>query len=168
MLAKVRALESSTLRETGTLWFAFAATLLITFSFPALSNYFELIFIDAVSSPQQARAIVSEMTAEQRAAHAWITGTVDAAYPLAYGCLFAGVALRFFPVAGIYLALLPLAAIPVDLLEGVIQILALTATADVLGLKAVVTPLKFALFLCGFVTALAGWSKWVYLRLAGV
>jgi len=46
--------------------------------------------------------------------------TLDVIYPLAYGSLFAGVALRFFSQYGVYLALPALLAIPVELIEGVI------------------------------------------------
>jgi len=152
------------LTKTSTLWLMFTATLLITFMFPMLANQLGLTLIDAIASPDQVRKILSDMTADQRSAHAWITGTLDVAYPLAYGFLFAGVALQFFPKAGPYLAILALLAIPVDLIEGVIQILALTETADLLVLKTFVTPLKMALFLGGLLIALAGWAKWVYLR----
>jgi uncharacterized membrane protein len=73
-----------------------------------------------------------------------------------YGGLFAGAALRFFSVAGRWLALAGLLAIPVDLLEGVIQVLALTDTADLVDLKAWVTPLKSALFCVGLLVAVVG------------
>jgi len=104
------------------------------------------------------------MSAEQRTPHAWATSTLDVAFPISAGLLFAGVALRFFPKYGIYLALPGFLAIPTDLFEGVIQILALTNTADLLDLKAIVTPLKAVLLLTGLVIAIIGWSRWVFSR----
>ena len=86
-------------------------------------------------------------------------------YPLAYGLFFAASTFRFFPIAGRYLAWLPLLAIPVDLFEGIVQVLALTEISDWLALKAFLTPLKMVLFLCGLATTIAGWLQWVYRRL---
>jgi hypothetical protein len=100
-------------------------------------------------------------------AHAWVTGTLDVAYPLAYGLFFAGSTLAFFPRAGLYLAWLPLLAIPVDLTEGVVQVLALLNINDWLASKAFITPLKTLLFLCGLATTIAGWLSWGYRRLRG-
>ena len=101
------------------------------------------------------------MSAEQRVSHAWATSTLDVAFPISAGLLFAGVALHFFPKYGIYLAIPGFLAIPTDLFEGVIQILALTNNADLLDLKAVVTPLKAGLLLTGLAIAIAGWSRWL-------
>ena len=150
--------------DTRTLWWLFIATVLITLSFPLASQYFDITLIDGISSPEATRQIIAEFSDGQRTAHAWITGTLDVAYPLAYGLLFAGVSLRFFPVSGRYLALAPLVCIPVDLFEGLVQVLALIDAADWLILKAVVTPLKTVLFLCGLVTTLAGWLRWAYAK----
>ncbi|MBE9103007.1 hypothetical protein IQ267_26535 [filamentous cyanobacterium LEGE 07170] len=52
-----------------------------------------------------------------------------------------------------------------DLIEGVIQVLALTEMADMLELKAYITPLKSGLFITGLIITLAGWAKWLFLRL---
>ncbi len=154
----------ATLTKTPTLWGLFFATVLITLSFPVASGYFDITLVDGISSPQETRSVIEGFSPEQRSAHAWITGTLDVAYPLAYGLLFAGVTVCFFPVVGGYLALLPLLCIPVDLFEGLVQIFALTGVADWVGLKAVVTPLKTALFMCGLATTVAGWLRWVYLK----
>ena len=146
----------------------FAVTILITLSFPVVVRFWDLTLIDAVSSPDHVREILAGMTAEQKGAHAWITGTLDVAYPFAYGGLFAGVALRFFPRYGYYLSIPALLAIPVDLTEGVVQILALTETTDWLSIKAFVTPIKMILFLTAVVIALAGWIKWLYFRVRAI
>jgi len=152
------------LTDTRTLWWLFIATVLITASFPIASQYYDLTLVDGISSPDVTRQVIAEFSEGQRTAHAWITATLDVAYPLAYGLLFAGVSLRFFPVLGRYLAVAPLVCIPVDLFEGLVQVLALIGATDWLALKAVVTPLKTLLFLCGLATTLAGWLKWAYAK----
>jgi hypothetical protein len=150
---------------TSALWLLFIATLSITAGFPAISNVWGVIFIDGISSPDEVRIVIAQMTAEQKIVHAWATATLDVAYPLAYGLFFAGTALRFFTKYGLYLAALPLIAIPVDLIEGVVQILALTNTADFVGAKAILTQVKFILFIAGFLISVVAWVKWAYLKL---
>ncbi|NRB42164.1 MAG: hypothetical protein HRU20_27455 [Pseudomonadales bacterium] len=139
------------------------ATVILTLVFPALAVLLDLTFIDTISDADQVREIIAAMTTEQRTAHAWITGTIDALYPLSYGLLFAGAAIKYFPRVGIYLAIPALLAIPVDLIEGLIQILALTGTADWLSVKAIITPIKTSLFLTGLFIALAGLMQASYL-----
>ena len=126
-----------------------------------------MTFVDSISDPDEVRAAIAAFTSEQKVAHAWITATVDVLYPLVYGLLFAGVALRFFPAAGIWIALPGLLAIPVDLIEGVVQVLALLDVQDFVDAKAVLTPTKSFLFIAGFLISLAGWAKWLYLKVRG-
>lgn len=154
------------LAKPATLWLLFGATVLITLAFPPLAASWDLTLLDGVASPDRVRELIAGMTPEQRTAHAWITGTLDVAYPLAYGSFFAGMALRLFPKAGSVLAVLVALAIPVDLFEGLVQILALVGQADWVGAKAVVTPLKVGLFLGGIAVTLAGLARWAYRRLA--
>ena len=155
---------TSTLTKTSTLWWLFIATVAITLSFPIAAQYFDITLVDGISSPQITRDTIAGFSAGQKLAHAWITGTLDVAYPLAYGFLYIGVALRFYPNWGRYLALPSMLVIPVDLFEGLVQILALIEVTDWLTLKAVVTPLKTVLFLFGLAVAVVAWVKWVYLR----
>ncbi|MEQ8693605.1 MAG: hypothetical protein RIC89_22565 [Pseudomonadales bacterium] len=146
------------------LWLLFAATLLITSLFPYLAQLYSLSFIDALSDPEATRQYIAGLTADQRSAHAWITATVDVAYPLAYGSFFAASARCFFP-SRFYLALPGLIVIPVDCLEGLVQVLALTDVVDWLAAKAVLTPLKFGLFYAGFAIAFIGWLTWIYRKI---
>ncbi|MEM7078895.1 MAG: hypothetical protein AAF513_09725 [Pseudomonadota bacterium] len=144
----------------------FVATLLLTFAFPPLAQMWQLTLVDALSDPAVVREAIASLSAEQKTAHAWITATVDVAYPLAYGALFIGSALCFFPRAGQILAWVFVVLIGIDLLEGVVQVLALTDTADLIDTKAVLTPLKFILFLVGLIVTVAGWGRWLVKRLA--
>ncbi|MDP2246681.1 MAG: hypothetical protein Q8J65_01020 [Nitrosomonadales bacterium] len=149
------------LTKTSTLWILFVTTLLLFFTFRIVASTWGFTFIDSISSPEELRSLIAGMSAEQRISHAWATCTLDVAFPISAGLLFAGVALRFFPKYGIYLALPGFLAIPTDLFEGVIQVLALTDTADLLYLKAIVTPLKATLLLTGLAIAIVGWTSWL-------
>lgn len=154
----------NTLIKTSTLWMLFAATIAVTLSFVFLSSHFGMAFIDPISDPDEVRAAIAGFSSEQKVAHAWITATVDVLYPLVYGLLFAGVGLRFFPSVGIWIALPGLLAIPVDLIEGVVQVLALLDINDLVEAKAFLTPLKSLLFIVGLLISIAGWGKWLYLK----
>ncbi|MEL8055552.1 MAG: hypothetical protein AAGK66_05320, partial [Pseudomonadota bacterium] len=94
----------------------------------------------------------------QRSAHAWMTATLDVAYPLTYGALFAGLTLRALkPV----FAIPAIAVIPTDLVEGFVQVLALNGNYELLWLKAFVTPAKLILFGAAIVIALVAlWMGW--------
>ena len=152
------------LAERRSLWVAFVLTILMTFAFTVIASLWGLTFIDGISDPSQVREVIAGMTSDQRVAHAWTTATLDVAYPLAYGALFVGSAYAFYRRFGRYIAMILLVVIPVDLLEGVVQVLALTESADLVDAKAVLTPLKSGLFLLGAVFMLFGWAMWVVNR----
>lgn len=155
------------LQQTTTLWVLFIGTLLVTATFVVLASYYEMQFVDSISDPEAVRAVIAGFSDQQVTVHIWVTAILDVIYPLVYGTLFAGVALRFFPGGGIWVALPGLLAIPVDLAEGVVQVLALSNTVDLIDLKAILTPLKTGLFLLGLLIAVAGWLKWLYQKVKG-
>jgi len=135
-----------------TLWILFALFILETIGFAAIMAVWDFELIDEISDPETVRHHIAEMTALQRTVHIWTTATLDVAYPLTYGPLFAGLALRAFkPV----FAIPAIAVILTDLAEGVVQVLALAGSSDLIWLKAYLTPLKLVLFLTGIVIALA-------------
>ncbi len=160
--------QPALLTKPVTLWILFALTLIIAASFVVVSRIWDLTLIDAISSPDEVRAVLSGMTAEQKTAHAWTTATLDVAFPLVYGGLFAGTAFRFFPRFGRYLAVPAILVIPVDLIEGVVQVLALTETTDWIALKAYITPLKMYLFYAAVIVTLVGCAGWLYHRVSPV
>lgn len=153
------------LANRRSLWIAFVSTILITIAFPVAASIWGISFIDAMSDPAAVRRAITDMTPDQRVVHAWVTATLDVAYPLAYGALFIGSAYAFYERFGRYIALLLLAVVPTDLLEGVVQVLALTDTADFVDAKAILTPLKTGLFLLGLVTTVSGWVIWTVRRI---
>ena len=149
------------LARTRSLWTAFFCTLVLSPAFPLAASVWEITLLDRLSDPAEVRQAIAAMTAEQRVIHAWITATLDVAYPLAYGALFIGSACAFYPRGGRYLALAIAPVVPFDLLEGVVQVLALTHVADFVGAKAVLTPLKFALFALGLLATLRAGLTWL-------
>ena len=149
------------LAGTRALWFSFIATIVCTFAFQVIAGHYGLVLLDTLSDPDESRAAIAAMTGSQRALHAWITGTLDVAYPAVYGALFVGSAYRFYPKIGRFLAAPTLLLVPVDLIEGLVQILGLTGTVDWLDAKAILTPGKILLFYFGLLTTVSGWGVWV-------
>ncbi len=144
------------LTKTKTLWAMFWATLGLTATFAIIMQVWQFELIDEMSDPNQIRAHVAGFSKAQKTAHIWMTATVDVAYPLAYGSLFMGMALRFFGRAGFWLALPSLFVIPVDLAEGFVQVMFLSGDDSLLHLKSILTPLKLWLFIPGAIIALIG------------
>lgn len=154
----------SALSQPRTLWLTFIAVLIITAAFPMAADIWNLSFLDAMSDPDEVRATIASMSSDQRVAHAWITATLDVLYPLAYGALFVGSAYAFYGRFGWLIALPFFVLVPVDLLEGVVQVLALNGVADWVDAKAVLTPLKTGLFLFGVLITVVGWVIWLFRR----
>ena len=140
------------LTKPTTLWILFALFVLETIGFGLIMRHWDFTVIDEMSDPEQVRAHIAAMSDLQRGVHAWTTATLDVAYPLTYGPLFAGIALsRFRPI----FAVPAIAVIPTDLAEGVVQVMALLGEDQLVGWKAVLTPLKLGLFLLAIIIALA-------------
>ena len=152
------------LKKSNTPWVLFvltAGTILVS---SLVQSHWDLALLDEISSPSAARSMLEQMSAEQKIVHVWFTATLDVIFPIVLGGFLASVAIRSFERFGWLLALIPLVAIPVDLVEGVVQILALSDTKDLLDLKAFITPLKIALFTAGIIIALVVTVKWLVLR----
>ena len=148
------------LSENRSLWIAFSATILITITFLVTGSMWGITFLDTISDPSEVRLAISSMSPDQRTVHAWITATLDVAYPLAFGALFIGSAYKFYKSFGRLIALPSFILVPVDLLEGVVQVLALTGTADLVDAKAVLTPLKTILVVFGITATAVGFILW--------
>jgi len=147
------------IERTNTLWLLFGIIIASLIVFVAVTAYWDFMLIDEISSPTELRALLVEMSAEQRLVHAVLTSTLDVIFPLALGGFLAGIAFRCFENVGKYLAILPIAAIPVDIIEGVIQVLALIEIYDALQFKAVITPTKIILFSLGIIVAIIAGAK---------
>jgi hypothetical protein len=128
-------------------------------------SYWGLELLDGISDPNAARTLLGRLSPEQNLGHIWFTATLDVILPFAAAGLFASLTLNAFGKYALYLAVIPLIAIPIDLSEGVIQVLALTETADLLAIKAYTTPVKEMIYHLGFLLALVGLAKMLLLRM---
>ena len=161
------------LSETKALWLSFSATILITAIFQGIVHQFDLVLLDTFSDLDEIRSAIAAMSERQRELHALLTSTLDVAYPAAYAAyaayaaLFIGSAYKFFPAWGFFLAISAMVCIPIDLAEGVVQVLALVGNIDWLSAKGILTPLKDFLVLTGLLITMAGWVKWLLSRVRG-
>lgn len=105
-----------------------------------------------------ARALLETLqaTPDQLAAHIHITAVLDMAYPVAYAPLVAGLCLRYGAPRFAILALLAGAC---DIAENMVQIMALTGSADLLIAKTVLTPAKFILIAAASLAAITLWTR---------
>ncbi len=156
------------LTKTSTLWVLFIAFVALMLVSDLMKAHWNMELLDGISNPADARALLAGMTLEQKSGHLWFTATLDVLLPIAAVGLFVGMALVSFPKYGKYLAIPPLLALPLDYAEGVIQVLVLTETADVLAVKAFTTPIKSSCYLFGFSIAIVGVLKLLALKLKSV
>ena len=147
------------LKKKSVQFVLFAGVILTMVVISLVVRHYQLELLDEIISPEKARSVISAATEQQRIVHAWVTGTLDVIFPLLYGSLFVGAALSYYKSAGKFLAILVFVAVPCDLVEGVVQVLALTDTFDLLDLKIVITPIKMASFLFGWLVFFVGVVK---------
>ena len=112
--------------------------------------------IDEMYSASKIRDHIDAMSPVQRKVHAWMTGTLDVAYPFVYGALFVGIALKAFKRFGAVLAVPAILVIPVDLIEGAAQVSLLNGGDSLMTLKTIATPLKLGLYFLAMFIALIG------------
>jgi len=136
----------SFLSRTWVLVALFVAMMAIGYSFSAAQVAAGGDLLDMLWSGDEARARLAEMSAEQKNAHFYATILNDTAYPLAYGGLFAGLIWRFAGSLRSWLVIPALAVIVADLAENATQAIALVGNESFIGLKDVLTPVKFGLF----------------------
>jgi len=151
---------------------SFVLMVLIGLSFAPVQALIDGKLLDMIATGEAARVRLGEMTAVQKTAHFWASVLNDTAYPIAYGAFFAGLAGRFAPARFRSWVMLPaLVTAIVDLGENTVQALALSGGADLLGLKTVLTPLKFGLFAFAALLALGlsllALVRWIMRRGAG-
>ena len=153
------------LEQTRALWILFFVAVPLIFLSKWSQSYWGLVLLDGISDPDAARILLSELTPHQNVGHLWFTTTLDVILPFAAAGLFASAILAFWGRFGVYLAMIPLFAVPLDLTEGVVQVLALTNTADLLEIKAYTTPVKSMCYKIGFWLSFAGLVKWLLFKL---
>ena len=135
------------LARPAVITFSLVAFLLVGFSFVPVEAWIGGLPLDMMLDGKAAAARLSEMTAEQKRAHIWMSILNDTAYPLAYGAFFAGLIARFSPSSWLPWTALPaLMLVLVDFSENAVHIAALTGHTSLLMAKTILTPLKFGLF----------------------
>lgn len=101
--------------------------------------------LDYIASVSDVQDRLQQMNAAQKNSHFLLTSLLDMLFPIVYGSLLAGLVLQSFGKARFWLAIPALLAIPVDLSENVIQLLALKGYEVLLPIKAILTPAKVIL-----------------------
>ncbi|MEM5517053.1 hypothetical protein WNY37_08820 [Henriciella sp. AS95] len=160
----------SFLTRTPVIIAAFVATIVVGWSFTLIIAAVDGALLDTILTGDEASARLAEMTGDQRYVHFIGTIANDTLFPIAYGSFFAGLAARFAPEKLRTWVVLPaLATVIVDLAENTVQALALSGTADYLGFKDVLTPLKYGLFYLSLILALGfaalALARWLVRRL---
>lgn len=151
------------LSRSKTIWATFALTIVLTLSFGVVMRIWDFGIIDEMYNAEKISAHISAMTETQRSVHAWMTATLDVAYPFAYGAFFIGVAIKAFGKHGKWLALPAILVIPADLLEGLSQVFLMNGHEDFMALKVIATPVKLVLYVTGLVITCVG-AVILYLR----
>ncbi len=150
------------LQHTQALWLLGVASLVMIALSDYLKWHWQLQLLDGIWNPLEARELVTQLNSEQKTDHLWFTTTVDIILPLVVAAFMAGATLRAFPRWGRYLAMAPLLAVPLDLSEGVIQVMVLTDTADWLAMKAYTSPVKSSGYLIGLIMVGLSLFKWLF------
>lgn len=156
------------LKNTGVLWGLFVATIGLSVGFAMWAPAVGDSILDMLSEVDDVKGLLANMSDAQKAAHFRMTTLLDIPFPIVSGGLFAGMAWRFFGKAGFLLALPAFVFIPADLLENTIQLMALKGDESLLGVKALVTPVKTWLFLIAAVLALVATLIAVFRAIRGL
>lgn len=135
------------------LWGLFILFVGLTFGFSLWTPSIGGTAMDTVTG-DGAQQMLSTMTEAQRTSHGWMTLLLDIPYPLAYGLLFAGLAIKAFEKGAVVLAAPSFLVILFDLAENFVQVLALWGGPNLLSLKDVLTPVKYVLFAVAGVIAI--------------
>lgn len=123
----------------------FIAALLIGASFYFVLEAIDGDLLDMIWSGEGAISRLIEMTDRQREVHLLGTVTLDVLYPIAYGGLLVGLLCRLAWNWRWALILVPIATVLCDFSENTVQAMALNGhTQDILLVKDIVTPIKFA------------------------
>lgn len=113
--------------------------------------------LDTLLNGSDSRLRLAEMSASQINRHLIGTLTIDMLYPAAYGALLAGLLFRLGGTWRMPLAVLPLIGAILDVMENIVQAMALAGGPDLLNAKIVLTGPKFAfgLLSAGLIAILA-------------
>lgn len=155
---------ASIIGRTWVLWCLLLGTVALSAGFKLWMPGAGGVLLDGQLTAEAARQLLMNMTEPQKAVHIRITLLLDMPYPFFYAGLSAGITLRAFGPGRWWFALPAMLAIPSDLFENVIQLLALAGDDRLLGIKDVLTPFKYLLVLVASAVSLAGLIRMVLAR----
>ncbi|HFB54388.1 MAG TPA: hypothetical protein ENJ46_00570 [Hellea balneolensis] len=134
------------LSQKKILLLCFMAMLLIGYGFNFTEPLIGGELLDMQMNAADAQARLAEMSSYQRKMHLLTTLILDSLYPLAYGGLLAGIVGRFAHNRQRLWAAPAVFTVFIDFCENGVQSLALMGHENLLGLKGILTPLKFGGF----------------------
>lgn len=114
-----------TLTNTVTLVLLAIASGGCLFSFALFRHAIGGNYLDQVCSLHRARDIVAEMTELQAKRHLWGTTYLDTIFPVSYGLLLAGLALRYSPINSLWQTLPAAIAVLFDFMENLTHYIAI-------------------------------------------
>lgn len=144
------------------LWLWFAITCALSVGFAVISQVYGFRLLDGMADPGKVLAYVGTLTNEQKFVHTLTTATLDVLYPVTYAALFAGLTARYYNAGLPYLFIPAALVVPVDLIEGVIQIIILNGGIGLIGWKFWFTLFKFILFFIAFAIAIVGLGQAIF------
>ena len=136
------------------LWCSGIVYLVVSLCFVAVMMVWDFLVIDEYFVGQDILDGLASLNHTQKQVHIIATMTLDVIYPFAYGIFQAGMAYRYLGKLGRYIAPLSLVCIPIDLIEGFVQVMLLSGNLGYVESKTIVTPIKLALYLPGALAAL--------------
>ena len=137
-------------------------TICLTIAIHAIAYAYQLPLLDMLVEQNEIVTALQSMSDTQLSAHIVVTATLDVVYPLAFTALFIGSIIVGLPHQYKRYVYALLLIVPIDWLEGVVQIMMLTGSHDVMWLKLLLTPIKFMLVLLGILFSLYAWGRFGY------
>lgn len=138
MIDKITATRSIWL--AGLTWLAMFVCAAITFSVMGIDP------LDLMTNRDEMIDNISQMTNAQRTAHLVVTATADVAIPISFAVFFSGLTIRAFDGIGNWFSIPAIVAAVTDLIEGVIQVAALSGDYSLLFIKATIKPINAGMF----------------------
>jgi hypothetical protein len=134
------------LSQNKILLLCFVAMLMIGYGFSFTEPLIGGELLDMQMNAADAHTRLAELSSYQRKMHLLTTLILDSLYPLAYGGFLAGIAGRFARSRQRLWAAPAMFTVFIDFCENGVQSLALMGHDNMLGLKDILTPLKFGGF----------------------
>lgn len=139
-----------------------SATVVLTIIIQVVAYNYQVPLLDMLVERQDVITSLNGMTNSQKAIHIGITTSLDVVYPLAFTAFFIGSVKYCVPLQYKRFALPLLLIVPIDWIEGIVQVMLLTSNMDVIAIKTLLTPVKFLLIIFGAMFSVYAWLRWFY------